>query len=66
VADVETQIVDPALYNVAKAAELSGLSVWQIRGLIARRQIPIVRVGRKFYLRKQTLLKFLENAEGKR
>ena len=63
---METQIVDPALYNVAKAAELSGLSVWQIRGLIARRQIPIVRVGRKFYLRKQTLLKFLENAEGKR
>jgi excisionase family DNA binding protein len=52
------------LLNVSEAGSLLGLTVWQIRGLISARQIPIVQVGRKFYVRRATLLRWAERAEG--
>ena len=52
------------LLNLANASSLLGLTVWQLRGLIASRSIPVVQVGRKFYLRRTTLLRWTERAEG--
>jgi len=52
------------LLNLPDAAGVLGLTVWQIRGLIANRLLPVVQVGRKFYLRRATLLRWTERAEG--
>jgi hypothetical protein len=52
------------LLNLPDAAGVLGLTVWQIRGLIANRLLPVVQVGRKFYLRRVTLLRWTERAEG--
>jgi hypothetical protein len=54
----------PELLNLSAAGSLLGLTVWQLRGLIAGRSLPIVQVGRKFYLRRATLLRWTERAEG--
>jgi excisionase family DNA binding protein len=52
------------LLNIPEAAALAGLTIWQIRGLIATGELKIVRVGRKFYVRRATLLRWAELAEG--
>jgi excisionase family DNA binding protein len=52
------------LLNLPAAGSLLGLTVWQLRGLIASRSLPVVQVGRKFYLRRTTLLRWTERAEG--
>jgi excisionase family DNA binding protein len=51
------------LLALPDAASLLGLSIWQIRGLIANRLLPVVQVGRKFYMRRATLLRWTERAE---
>jgi excisionase family DNA binding protein len=53
----------PLLLTLPQAAEESGLTVWQIRGLIASGQLPVVKVGRTFYIRRATLLRWVERAE---
>jgi excisionase family DNA binding protein len=58
-------VVNPTeLLNLSAAGSLLGLTIWQLRGLIASRSIPVVKVGRKFYLRRTTLLRWTERAEG--
>jgi excisionase family DNA binding protein len=52
------------LLALPDAAGMLGLTVWQVRGLIANRLLPVVQVGRKFYLRRATLLRWTERAEG--
>ena len=52
------------LLNLPRAAKEIGLTVWQLRGLISSQQLPVVRVGRKFYIRLQTLNRWSERAEG--
>jgi excisionase family DNA binding protein len=52
------------LLSLPDAAGVLGLTVWQVRGLIANRLLPVVQVGRKFYLRRATLLRWTERAEG--
>ncbi len=52
------------LLSLSSAGDLVGLTVWQLRGLIASRSLPVVQVGRKFYLRRTTLLRWTERAEG--
>jgi excisionase family DNA binding protein len=52
------------LLNLPDAGALLGLTVWQLRGLISNRVIPVVQVGRKFYLRRATLVRWAERAEG--
>jgi excisionase family DNA binding protein len=51
------------LLPIPEAASLAGLTVWQIRGLIATRQIPVVKVGHKFYINRATLIRWTEAAE---
>lgn len=52
------------LLNLPDAGALLGLTIWQLRGLIAARSLPVVQVGRKFYLRRTTLLRWAERSEG--
>lgn len=52
------------LLDLSNAAGVLGLTIWQVRGLIANRLLPVVQVGRKFYLRRTTLLRWAERAEG--
>jgi hypothetical protein len=53
------------LLNLPDASSVSGLTVWQLRGLIASGELPVVRVGKKLYLRRHTLTRWAERAEGK-
>ena len=53
------------LLNLPNASSISGLTVWQLRGLIASGEIPVVKVGRKLYLRRQTLVRWAERAEAR-
>jgi hypothetical protein len=53
------------LLNLPNASSVSGLTVWQLRGLIASGEIPVVKVGRKLYLRRQTLVRWAERAEAR-
>jgi excisionase family DNA binding protein len=56
--------IDPLLLSLPEAASVAGLTVWQLRGLIAKQEIQIVKVGRKFHIRRATLLRWAERAEG--
>lgn len=53
------------LLDLPAASSATGLTVWQLRGLIALGEIPVVRVGRKLYLRRATLQRWAERAEDK-
>lgn len=55
---------DSLLLTLPEAAAMAGLTIWQIRGLIATRQIAVVKVGRKFHIRRATLIRWTERAEG--
>lgn len=61
---VPAQKSDSLLMSVPEAASFAGLTVWQIRGLIATRQLPVVKVGRRFAIRRATLVRWAERAEG--
>lgn len=54
----------PLLLTIPEAAVMAGLTVWQMRGLIARKELPVVPVGRAFYIRRAALLRWVERAEG--
>jgi excisionase family DNA binding protein len=51
------------LLSLEDAAPVLGVTIWQLRGLIASKELPVVIVGRKFYLRRATLLRWVERAE---
>jgi hypothetical protein len=53
------------LLNLPDASSASGLTVWQLRGLIANGELPVVRVGKRLYLRRATINRWVERAEGK-
>jgi excisionase family DNA binding protein len=53
------------LLDLRRASSAVGVTVWQLRGLIASGEIPVVKVGRKLYLRRQTLVRWAERAEGR-
>jgi excisionase family DNA binding protein len=53
------------LLDLTKASTACGLTVWQLRGLIAQGSLPVVKVGRKLYLRRQTLQRWAERAEAR-
>ena len=53
------------LLDLPGASSVAGLTIWQLRGLIATGEIPIVRVGRKLYLRRATLVRWAERAEAR-
>jgi hypothetical protein len=64
-----TSIVSPVsnsiLLDLIDASPVVGLTIWQLRGLISTGEIPVVKVGRKLYLRRQTLVRWAERAEGR-
>jgi excisionase family DNA binding protein len=60
---VATSVVSPLLLNLPAASSAAGLTVWQLRGLIASGEIPVVKVGRKLYVRRTTLQRWAERAE---
>ena len=66
-ATVESPAVpaSPDLLNFSKAASALGLSIWQVRGLVADNAFPVVRVGKRLYVRRATLTKWAERAEAK-
>jgi excisionase family DNA binding protein len=53
------------LLNLSDAGAYLGLTIWQIRGLVTAGEIPVVKVGRKLYIRKPTLARWAERTEGK-
>jgi excisionase family DNA binding protein len=61
----EQQEVDTPglLLDVRAASRFMGISPWQCRSLISAGSLPIVRVGRKFYFRRSSLLRWAERAE---
>ena len=60
-----TSAADSLLLSFKQASPLLGLTEWQIRGLVANGDLRCVRVGKRLYLRRKTIERFVENAEGK-
>lgn len=56
---------DSLLLNLPAASSVVGLTTWQLRGLITAGEIPVVRVGKKLFLHRKTLVRWAERAEGK-
>lgn len=54
---------EPLLLSLREAGSLAGLTIWQIRDLITRREINHVWVGDRLYIRRATLLRWAEQAE---
>jgi hypothetical protein len=65
----ETEMASPPpkdtaiLLDVVGAAAFLGLTVWQVRGLISSGELCVLCIGRKFYMRRQTLTRWAERAE---
>jgi hypothetical protein len=53
------------LLNLPAASSVVGLTTWQLRGLVANGELPVVKVGRKLYVRRATLVRWSERAEGR-
>jgi excisionase family DNA binding protein len=62
---VQSPVSESALLDIRAAGQLLGLSYWQVYGLIKTRELPVVPVGTKFYLRRAMLLRWAERAERK-
>jgi hypothetical protein len=52
------------LLKFKQAVPILGLTEWQIRGLVASGDLKCVRIGKRLYLRRKTVERFVENAEG--
>ena len=55
--------VSGLLLSIPDAGAFLGLTTWQVRALITDRKLPVVQVGRKFYLRRAALVRWTEGAE---
>ena len=53
------------LLNLPAASSVVGLTTWQLRALIANGELPCVRVGKRLYVRRATLARWADRAEGK-
>lgn len=53
------------LLNLPSASAVVGLTVWQLRGLIANDEIPVIRIGKKLYVNRKTLEKWAQRAESR-
>jgi excisionase family DNA binding protein len=51
------------LVDLPAACALVGCSLWSLRGLISRKELPIIKVGKKFFIRRATLTRWTETAE---
>ena len=58
------QAAEPTLLlDLKRSAAMAGLTVWQMRGLIARKEIMPVWIGDKLYIARKTLIRWVECAE---
>ena len=62
---IATSPRDSLLLDLTTASSTAGLTVWQLRGLIVNGELPVVKVGRKLYVRRATLVRWSERAEGR-
>ena len=62
-AGFESSPISGLLLSIPDAGQFLGLTAWTVRGLIADRKLPVVQVGRKFFLRRAALMKWAEGAE---
>jgi excisionase family DNA binding protein len=60
---VRVEGVSGLLLSIPEAAAFLGISIWTVRGLIQARTLPVVKAGRGFYLRRETLARWAEGAE---
>jgi excisionase family DNA binding protein len=63
---VEAPFINPdtsLLVDIRGASRLLGISSWQVRAMTASGHFKIVKVGRKFYFRRSSLLRWAERAE---
>jgi excisionase family DNA binding protein len=51
------------LLDIRGAAALLGITPWQVRGLVATGGLNVVRIGRKFYFRRASLVRWTERSE---
>jgi excisionase family DNA binding protein len=51
------------LLDIRGAAALLGITPWQVRALISNGSLKIVKIGRKFYFRRASLVRWAERAE---
>jgi excisionase family DNA binding protein len=51
------------LLSVPEASNFLGIGIWSLRTLIRERRLPVVRVGRAFYLRRAALTRWAESEE---
>jgi excisionase family DNA binding protein len=51
------------LLDLQGAAYFLGVTPWQLRGLVAVGELPVIRIGRKFYFRRATLTRWAERSE---
>lgn len=63
---MQTQSSESALLGMREAGKFLGLSYWRVYGLVKEGVLPVVEVGGKFYLRRTTLMRWLEKSESKR
>jgi hypothetical protein len=54
-----------ALVDIEGAGQILGLTYWQIYGLIRAKELPVIKVGVKLYLRRVTVLRWAEKSEAK-
>ena len=52
------------LLDIRGAARVMGISPWQTRKIISDGSLPIIKVGRKFYVRRASLQRWAERSEG--
>ena len=58
-----SQQAETILLDLPAAAHVLGVTLWTLRGIIARRELRVVKIGRKFFIRRASLLRFVERAE---
>ena len=61
--EVQKQSNETLLVDIPGAGALLGLTPWQVRGLVREKELPVVRVGNKFYFRRDSLLRWAKDAE---
>lgn len=61
----EQKVHTAQLLDVAGASQFLGLTSWQVRGLLASGELRCIRVGRKIYFRRATLVRWAESSEAR-
>lgn len=58
-----TEVNPTTLVDIRHAGKILGISYWRVWGLVRNKELPVVTVGNKFYLRRATLARWAERSE---